>query len=100
LCRLRAIRVPWKEGARRKGVILIVTAVLALATIPSPALAIDLCIEFEGTVIVAKNFTLPSKNKCKPFNGFFLGALVVGDGPYEGRQLALPRALHGSSRGR
>jgi hypothetical protein len=59
--------------------------VLSCLTIASGAQARDLCFEipnfFGITTLVGKGFRLPSRNKCKPFQGFTQGpifALVTG----------------------
>src|SRR5215510_1805269 len=74
-----------------KRIVLIFTAVLALAGSASLAQAADLCVQvhlpmgtFQGH-LVGKGFKVPSKNKCKPFNGFMepghhFGAMAVGTG--------------------
>src|SRR5262245_59427734 len=63
-----------------KRIAIILTAVLALLA-ASPALAADLCINSAVLgLVVGKGFTLPSKNKCKPFVGFGFGGMAAGTG--------------------
>jgi hypothetical protein len=61
---------------------------LLLLTV-APAHAADLCLSipnfFGVTPLVGKGFRVPSRNRCKPFNGFTLGSsgfpsFVVGTG--------------------
>jgi hypothetical protein len=63
---------------------LILTAVCAITLSTAPASATDLCL-FDGNIfglsIVGKAFTVPTiKNTCKPFNGFYNDAMIVGTG--------------------
>ena len=82
-----------------KRVALILTAVFALAIAPSPALAVDLCL-FDGNIfgelIIGKNFKVPLKNTCKPFNGFYHSAMIVGTGctNHDGSLFRLHFTLH------
>src|SRR5215510_8371 len=63
-------------------VIGVVTAVFAIAFVASPVAAKDLCISFPGSpaLIVAKNFTVPARNACKPLHGFADAGMMVGTG--------------------
>jgi hypothetical protein len=65
--------LPGKERIMIASNRLAVALTLAFA-VAVPAAAKDFCVDLMPIRWVAKNFKLPNKNKCKPFNGFIQGS--------------------------
>jgi hypothetical protein len=63
---------------RGRGFILAIACAVGITA--APAWAGDLCMESSvfGPTLVAKNFGIPGKNKCKPIHGFLDDSMVAG----------------------